>query len=232
MSALSQPSLGRITLQVPSVADRVYDELQSQITRKLRPGTALPLHGVASNLGVSVTPVRMAIARLVSDGLVVQEPRKGAVVAPMSLPDFMDIYAIRMGLEGMAARLGASELSDSESARIRSGVAALREARRIDPPGVDDYLPLEWSIHETCYAASRRPRLLGEIRAYRRLAERYLRIALTGEAALTEDIKHQEAFCSACIARDPADAERTARFLLEWTIDKVGAVLAAMDGFG
>jgi DNA-binding GntR family transcriptional regulator len=71
---------------------------------------------LSRELGVSRTPVREALQRLDREGLIKLIPNKGAVVLGISEQDLIDIYKIRMRLEGLAARI-AAEKKDVEFCR-------------------------------------------------------------------------------------------------------------------
>jgi DNA-binding GntR family transcriptional regulator len=216
---------GKGELMISSVTELVYERLRSQILAGSAPGQPLRLVEIADELGVSTTPVRMALERLAAEGLVIQAGRRGASVAPISLSDFQDIYAIRRGLEGTAARLGAIHLTDSDTEKMTELLAQLEAVVDAAEPDVDSYLNLEWQIHELCYRAAGRARLWMEIQAYRRHAERYFRLVLLDKVNLVEDIEHQRRFCAACMERDSAQAEEAAQLLLDWTVDRAGSFI-------
>ena len=106
-------------LVIKSTEDQVYETLRREIVRTLEPGTPLRLSAIAERLGVSTMPVRAALLRLESEGLVRQVARKGAVVAPLELEDIEEIQAIRWGIEGLAARLGAERVAEEALATMR-----------------------------------------------------------------------------------------------------------------
>jgi DNA-binding GntR family transcriptional regulator len=139
----------------------------------------------------------------------------------LSLKDFLDIYAVRMGLEGMAAHIGAPALTDENIVSMEKYMAQLDGllVRRVND--LSQYLALEWSMHELCYLASGHARLIHEIRLYRVLAERYLRLALAGEVQMWEDLALQRSFYEACNSRQGSAAEAMARTLLEWTVERI-----------
>jgi DNA-binding GntR family transcriptional regulator len=83
-------------------------------------------------------------------------------------------------------------------------------------------------MHETCYRAAGHPRLLQEIRSYRRQTERYFRLALAEGINARDDFQHQLAFFEACADRDATSAERVARELLDWTVERVVALLQGL----
>jgi DNA-binding GntR family transcriptional regulator len=100
-----------------SLEEKVYLALQEQIlSRKLRTGEAVTEMKLSKALGVSRTPVREALQRLDREGLIKLVPNKGAVVLGISEQDLIDIYKIRMRLEGLAARI-AAEKKDVEFCR-------------------------------------------------------------------------------------------------------------------
>ena len=93
-----------------SLEEKVYHSLEQQIlSGKFKAGEALTEVKLAKSLGVSRTPVREALQRLGREGLIRLVPNKGAVVVGISEKDLIDIYKIRMRLEGLAARIAAEK---------------------------------------------------------------------------------------------------------------------------
>lgn len=208
-------------IAVRSAEQEVYEALRQEIIRGLAPGTALRLAQLAERFQVSTMPVRSAIARLESEGLVVQRPRRGAVVTDLTVDDFNDLYAIRMALEGVAARCGCVELTDAHIAQM---VACHDKLTTIKLDGVDDidaYLANEWRLHDICYEAAGRPRLMHLIRVYRRHAERYFRRYLGTRLDVEIDVVNQRELVRACEARDADRAEAAVRALFDYTIDRL-----------
>ncbi|MGN1095566.1 MAG: GntR family transcriptional regulator, partial [Eubacteriales bacterium] len=86
-----------------SLEEKVYRTLEDQIlSRKLCAGESVTELKLSSELGVSRTPVREALQRLDREGLIKLIPNKGAIVIGISENDLIDIYKIRMRLEGLA----------------------------------------------------------------------------------------------------------------------------------
>jgi len=86
--------------------ERVHEHLRNEILAyRLRPGTELLEVALAESLGVSRGPVREALGRLSSEGLVTIRPRNGAVVRSLSKQEFIETYQVREALETYALRL-------------------------------------------------------------------------------------------------------------------------------
>jgi DNA-binding GntR family transcriptional regulator len=92
---------------VPSVADRVADELRLQLAEGvLLPGARLTESTIAEDLGVSRNTVREAFAELASERLVVRHPNRGVFVASLEAGDIHDVYTVRRVIEVSAIRGG------------------------------------------------------------------------------------------------------------------------------
>jgi DNA-binding GntR family transcriptional regulator len=209
--------VSKIVLQ--TAADQVYEELRRRIVHhELAPGTPLPLAELADELGVSTMPVRAALPRLEAEGLVRQVRHRGASVAPLDIEDLEVIQAVRIGIEGFAAELGARSMSNADVQRLKE---AFERCRVIADRGdLNAYLSSLWEMHDTCYAAANRRQLLELIHEYRRRAERYIRLAFAN-LHLPENMILQERFAQACIARDGEIARSAISHALTWTIGTV-----------
>jgi DNA-binding GntR family transcriptional regulator len=105
----------RRQLEIRSVVDEVHAALLERIVSgELPPGTRLRQEALADELGVSRTPLREALVRLASEGLVVFMPNRGATVAHRDLSDMTQAWQARLVLEPGAARL-AAERRDADA---------------------------------------------------------------------------------------------------------------------
>ena len=94
-------------------ADIVYDYIKNQIvTKAIYPGTRIVEEDLVRETGVSRTPVRSALMRLAYDGLIQQQPNRGAVVAKPSATDLRQVYEARAVLEVGAFRAAVHRRSD------------------------------------------------------------------------------------------------------------------------
>ena len=100
--------------------DVVFQTLRQAILRgELKPGERLMEIHLAQKLGVSRTPVREAIRKLELEGLVLMIPRKGAVVAEITISDLEDVLEVRMTLEELAVRYACKRITKEQLAELR-----------------------------------------------------------------------------------------------------------------
>lgn len=112
------------------LTDWVLDELRTAIIDlRLQPGEALREANLAESLGVSKTPVREALARLESEGLVETASFKGAVVSGYTRRDLIEIYELRELVETWAVREAAGSMGPDERERLDALMATSERLR-------------------------------------------------------------------------------------------------------
>jgi DNA-binding GntR family transcriptional regulator len=207
-----------------SVERRVARTLRELIvTDRLPDGTPLVQREVAERLGVSPTPVRTALLHLEREGLVSTGPTGRSFVRPLTREDLEEVYAARLGLEGLAARLGADAVTEAELRRMRPMLAHLRELAAAD--AVEEYLRSRWEFHVICYAAAGRDRLVADVERLYWRAERYNRRLLAGTNRYEESVAHYGLFLAACEARSGAEAERVIHNSVRWAVELLSPTL-------
>ena len=152
--------------------DVVFKTLRGAILRgELKPGERLMELKLASQLGVSRTPVREAIRMLEQEGLAVTVPRRGAEVAKMTEKDMEDVLAIRIALEDLAMRLSCQNISDEMLDRIKSAMLDFED--KINCSDVEDIARADVEFHELLYEASNNPKLITLLNNLREQIYRY-----------------------------------------------------------
>jgi DNA-binding GntR family transcriptional regulator len=102
------------TLTASNLNERVYGELRTRVLTRQEPaGAKLSLHVLATELGVSRSPVHHALTRLVSEGLLTVQPRRGYYVAPVTGRGVAEGYDVRLALELLAAEQAIPGLDDA-----------------------------------------------------------------------------------------------------------------------
>jgi DNA-binding GntR family transcriptional regulator len=207
-----------------SIEDRVAQSLRSLIVAgQLPEGTQLVQRELAARLGVSQTPVRTSLGRLVQEGFVVVGSTGRAFVSRLTREDFEEIYAARLGLEGLAARLGATAVGAAETAWMAHVLTQLKGAA--SEQDVDAYLSLRWQFYGTCYRASGRGRLVDEVERLYRRSERYNRLVLSSAQRFRESLDRYRSFHRACLRNDGAAAEAIVQDSLRWAVDRAAQSL-------
>jgi len=202
-----------------SVEDRVAETLRDLIvTGRLPEGTPLVQRELAERLGVSQTPVRLGLVELQRVGLVEIGENGRASVSRLTREDFEEISAARLGLEGLAARLGVAAVGPAELERL--GKAA----------DVDGYLRARWTFHAACYEASGRARLVAEVERLFWRSERYNRIVLSTKERFRGSVGNYRRFFAACKAGDSTAAERVIHESMRWAVDLIWDELPSEQG--
>jgi DNA-binding GntR family transcriptional regulator len=190
---------------------RIYDDLRRRILcGDLRQGQPLVVSALAASVGASRTPVREALVRLLSAGLVVETP-SGLAVKTVTEDELLEVYEVRIPLEALAARLAATNRTPGQLARIQAlheGFVAAAERPDADP---ESLARLNILLHRAICDAARNPLLADFLgRIYDVVGglgtTTYSRPGRPREAAT----EHQGLF-AALASRDPDQAEEVAR---------------------
>lgn len=107
-----------------SLSQSIYLLLRRRIIAgELQPETRLRERELAEDLSVSRVPVREAILRLEGDGLVTSAPRRGAMVARLTLIDVAELFDARLALEVQTTRLAARRAAGgADAGRLRHAI--------------------------------------------------------------------------------------------------------------
>lgn len=110
-----------------ALTDDVYEAIKALLMdQEIPAGERLSIDGLARELGVSPTPVREALTRLESEGLVRKEALKGYRSAPLlTLDEFDDLYRFRSLIEPWAARRAAERIDDDARRLIEHELAVV-----------------------------------------------------------------------------------------------------------
>jgi DNA-binding GntR family transcriptional regulator len=152
----------------PNLADSLVDTLRALIVDgELPAGGRINEVQLAGRLGVSRTPLREALNRLVSEEALVSVPRIGYIVRPLTVEELQQIYAIRPLLDPEALRLSGIP----PAARMKRLRLLNREIARADRP--DEIIALDDQWHLELIADCPNQVLVGLIRQFMRRTNRY-----------------------------------------------------------
>jgi len=157
------------------VTDRVTEGIRALILAgELPPGSRIGQEELAARFAVSRIPVRGALGRLESDGLVVLKPSSGAWVARVDLAECLEIYMIRERLEPLALAQSIPNMTDSKVdllARLVEDMAA--------SPDTETFLKLDRIFHLASYQDAGMKQLLAMIERFWNTTQHYRRAFTT-----------------------------------------------------
>jgi DNA-binding GntR family transcriptional regulator len=144
-----------------SKTDMVSAMLREMIlSGELKGSQALRQRDIALQFDVSQTPVREALRRLESEGLVINDPHRGATVAESHAGGLEENYQIRAALESLGARLAARSITERQLAHL----SELNDKMRAVGEADEAYAPLNREFHFFIYECADSPLLLSLMR--------------------------------------------------------------------
>lgn len=172
----------RSPIEVPSMAEVVYERLRQGIFRGVYPPGRISIQRLAERFGVSTMPVREALRRLEADGLVSFKSGRQVLVNERSLADLEEIFAIRRELEDLALRTAVPYLvTDVETMTQLDGLIDDMDALF---ERYDAWREKNHEFHLLLYSASNMPRLCSLIANLGVAVEPYVRLYGTTEEGL------------------------------------------------
>ncbi|MGE2736310.1 GntR family transcriptional regulator [Mycolicibacterium vaccae] len=130
------------------------------ISGELATGEQLKQRDLAARFGVSQTPIREALRRLESEGLVVNDTHKGTTVARSQLSPAEDNAQARAALEALGARLAVRQISHEDLEALRALNAVMADM----PEGHPNYAAANRNFHFKVYEIARSPILMSLMR--------------------------------------------------------------------
>jgi DNA-binding GntR family transcriptional regulator len=182
----------------------VVDRIRGMILAgDLKPGEWLRQDDLAKTFGVSTVPVREALRQLQAEGLVTFHPRRGAMVAQISVAHYEEIYLIREQLEKLACRFAAENFDQISMPRLKQLLNEIEIAEKNREVARRVQLVREYFF--TIFNASRKEHLLRILSTLWDLSEQYRRHFSSVPEAIAQRLVHYRMIYQACAQRD-ADA--------------------------
>ena len=203
MDVAAAPPLARRALY-----EDVAERLRAQIfSRQLEPGAWIDETRLATEYGISRTPLREALKVLAAEGLVAMKPRRGAYVAEMSRDDVRQVYHLLALLESDAAAEVARRASDAQLEQLQR----LHERLEKQVRQRDAFFAINEQFHLTLLeiAGNRwRTQIVTDLRKVMKLNRHH---SLFRQGRITESLLEHRALMSAIGAREAAKAARLMR---------------------
>ncbi|MFJ8828192.1 GntR family transcriptional regulator [Streptomyces sp. NPDC102467] len=173
-----------------SKSDLAYAELRERIlTGGLAAGSRLAQYELAESLNMSITPLREAIRRLSSEGLLTVETHRDVRVSTMTADEARQLFEVRLSLDPTAAGLAAKRRTESDITAMRAAVDQLLPVTRRWGEGA---LAAHRVFHQTLYRASRNDVLIKMLDDLWDKSDRYRRLGLDlppGDEPRTRDLE-------------------------------------------
>ncbi len=190
-----------------SLRSQVYDSLREALTAgRFAPGQKLSFRFIAAGLGVSLTPVREAIRRLVAEGAFEMRPNRSVRVPLMTRDKVLELRDIRMAVEGLAAEKAAGRATREQVARLRRVAGELQAARSRGDAAADRVKIREF--HFALYALAAQPALLRVIEGLWLQTGPYMNLLYPDFVASSGGPERRQRIVKALRARDVMAAKR------------------------
>lgn len=183
----------------PDLVDQVYRALVDAISDgSLPPGERITQEDLAQRLAVSRQPVLQALRLLKRDGLVLDAPGRGVLVAPLDALLIASVYQVRSALDRLAARLAAQRRARLDARLLERGRKAARGRH------VRAMIDADLAFHQAIYAASGNPLIEQSALLHWRHIRRAMGAVLQG-STMRESIWDEHESLAVAIAAGDAD---------------------------
>lgn len=224
-------NIGKIPLNSPKIindrpiqkAEQIYGLLREAIVRlAMVPGAAISEKELCAQFGVSRTPVREALKRLVDEDLVDVFPHSGTYVSKISYEVAEEGFVIRRALEIESIRRATQFVTDPQIARLDALIAEMRDILRRD--ALSDYIVVDDAFHSTIAEISRYPRMWKFINLVKAHLDRMRQLSAPVPGHLAEVTEQHAAIVRALERRNADQAELAMKIHLDASF----AVMSAM----
>jgi DNA-binding GntR family transcriptional regulator len=193
---------------VAGQTDSVIDLIISRIDAgQILPGDPVSEQDMMTACGVSRTPVREALIRLETDGLVQRYARKGAVIFKPTVAEFLTILEVHANLESFAAGLAAHRIAPAIELDLRANIAACQA--HVDQHGSTEpalYYQLNLQFHEIIVRAACNDVLMEMVKTNARKLMAYYRIRYRHPDAARSSAKEHAEIANHIFERRSTDA--------------------------
>ncbi|MBQ8303206.1 MAG: GntR family transcriptional regulator [Clostridia bacterium] len=206
-----------------SLEESVFLTLEEEIlSGELKKGETLTETALSARLGVSRTPLRSALQRLAEEGLIEMKPNRGAVVIGIGTEELVDIYKIRMRLEGLASAEATRRISDEDKKKLREAVE-LSEFY-ITKKDAEHLKELDSEFHNVIYKASGNRLLCKTLSELHRNIQFYRKKSLAVADRLEKSVMEHREILSAIERGDAEAADRLTEEHIAAALDNLLAV--------
>lgn len=162
-------AVNNFVINQTKISEQVYDYLRGEImVGHFAPGQRLDLEEMVETLKISKMPIKEAIGRLASEGLLDIQARRGTFVSRVDARELAETFEVRRALEMLAGELSSSRVTEADIERLRALIAEMEKSTE-----VAHHLELNFQFHS----------LIVELSDNRKLAETYHRLRVPIQVA-------------------------------------------------
>jgi DNA-binding GntR family transcriptional regulator len=195
-----------------SKSDLAYAELRGQIlSGSLPAGSRLAQYELADSLNMSITPLREAIRRLSSEGLVDVETHRDVRVSAMNSDEARQLFEVRLALDPAAAELAATRRTAEDIAAMHAAVNNLLPVTR---QWGEEALTAHRTFHQALYRASHNDVLIRLLDDLWDKSDRYRRLGLElppGDEPRTRDLQEHHRLVALVVDGQSSEAAQLMR---------------------
>lgn len=211
------------------LVDEVVEVLRSRIyDGTYAAGSRLRQELIASELGISRTPLREAFKMLEQDGLIVVRAGRGAEVVSGDLDTLIDAYRVREVIDGLAARMVAESHDDRALELLQQVID--KQRLTLEPWDPKTYVPLNVKFHGTILELSRNEYLTAQTSVLHMTANVFVPWRVLDVDRVRNAVDEHQTILDAIKRSDPDEAERAARAHIAITIDTLQERRASEGG--
>ncbi len=211
-----------------SLTVKVFEEIEQAILSGVYSvGDQLVESKISLELGVSRTPVREALKQLELDGLVMTIPNRGTFVVGISTEDIIDIYTIRVAVEGISSQWAAERITDEKIKELET-IVELQEFYS-SKSDVLQLLQLDSKFHEVINDVSGSRILKHTLDSLHNHSKRARESSLLSAGRTIEAVKEHRAIFEAIAAKDSKKAKELAERHIMNARDNILALLNAKE---
>ena len=198
-----------------SLGEKVFSKLEMGIlSGEIPRGKQLVECNICEKYGVSRTPVRDALKTLEKKHLIEITPNKGAIVLGITKKDILDIYDVRLCIEGLACYLAAEHFSDEAS------LSSLKEALELSEfyakkKNSSQMQELDFSFHSIIYKMSENRALGDTLSSFHHITCAYRQKALSDENRAKKALEEHRRIFEAIKSGDKEAAAKFAKIHIQ-----------------
>jgi DNA-binding GntR family transcriptional regulator len=193
-----------------SLTEKAYHTLVGKIvTLDLAPGSVLTESHLMRELRIGRTPIREAIQRLIAEGLVKHLHHRGMLVAEIRAADVQQLYEFRAEIEGLAARLAATRMTEGQIEELQRIHAGLDRA--LVDADLEGFVAQDRQFHELLGRSSGNHYLESVLANVYNLHLRVWFYLFRKQGGLRETVHEHQELIAALIARKPDESEAAMR---------------------